>query len=266
MSRELMSHFSLSSMPFDKEITTAELLELPATKKAIAALRLLVETRGIGLLTGKSGSGKSCLLRKLLDELNSSLYKPLYLCHTSVGLTEFYAHLCVALGLEPAGRKATMFRLIKDRLLQLHRQSKIHPVLVIDEAHLLSNEILCDIRLLTNFEIDSTNALTVLLCGQECLNQKFGLTMLESLANSITISVLTEGLPKEETFSYIESRINACGGNTGVFTKNALTLIHQSSMGIFRSIGTIATASMYRAMTSDSATVETEHVQTVIKR
>jgi general secretion pathway protein A len=266
MSRELMSHFSLSAMPFDKEITTSQLLELPTNKKAMGSLRLLVETRGIGLLTGKSGSGKSCLLRKLLDELNTSLYKPLYLCHTSVGLTEFYSHLCVALGLEPAGRKATMFRMIKDRLFQLHRQSKIHPVLVIDEAQLLPNEVLADLRLLTNFEVDSTNALTILLCGQESLSQKFGLTILESLANSITISVLTEGLPKEETCSYIEARITTCGGNSGLFTKNALTLIHQSSMGIFRSIGTIATASMHRAMITDSATVETEHVQTVIKR
>jgi len=135
MSRALMSHFSLSAMPFDKEIASEQLLELPTTKKAMSSLRLLVETRGIGLLTGKSGSGKSCLLRKLLNEMNGNLYKPLYLCHTSVGLTEFYTHLCVALGLEPVGRKATMFRLIKERLLQLHRQSKIHPVLIIDEAH-----------------------------------------------------------------------------------------------------------------------------------
>jgi len=266
MSRALMSHFSLSAMPFDKEIASEQLLELTTTKKAMSSLRLLVETRGIGLLTGKSGSGKSCLLRKLLNEMNGNLYKPLYLCHTSVGLTEFYTHLCVALGLEPVGRKATMFRLIKERLLQLHRQSKIHPVLIIDEAHLLSTEILSDIRLLTNFEIDSINALTVLLCGQESLNQKFGLTILESLANSISISVHSECLPKDETFALIEARLSACGGNTGIFTKNALTLIHQSSMGIFRSIGTIATASMNMAMTANSPIVETEHVQNVLKR
>ena len=266
MNRELLSHFSLNAMPFDKEIVTAQLLELPATKKALYSLRLLIETRGIGLLTGKSGSGKSCLIRKLLEELNPSLYKPIYLCHTSVGLVEFYSHLCVALGLEPAGRKATMFRLIKDRLFQLHRQSRLHPVLVIDEAHLLPNEVLADLRLLTNFEIDSISALTVLLCGQESLNQKFGLTILESLANSITVTVSTEGLPKEETFNYIEARIMACGGNPGLFTKNALTLIHQASMGIFRTVNHIAIAAMHRAMTTDSPTVETEHVQTVIKR
>jgi type II secretory pathway predicted ATPase ExeA len=266
MSRELMSHFSLAAMPFDKEIATAQLLELPTIKRALSSLRLLVETRGIGLLTGKSGSGKSCLLRKLLGELNGNLYKPLYLCHTSVGLTEFYSHLCVALGLLPAGRKATMFRMIKERLLQLHTQARIHPVLVIDEAHLLSNEVLADLRLLTNFEIDSTNALTVLLCGQESLSQKFGLTILESLANSITISVLTQSLPKEETSAYIEARLASCGGSSGMFTKNALTLIHQSSMGILRSIGTIATAAMHQAMVTNSATVEAEHVQTVIKR
>ena len=82
---------------------------------------------------------------------------------------------------------------------------------------MLSNEILKELRLLANFEVDSVNAMTILLCGQESLLQKFGLSILESLANSITISVSTDGLPKEETFSYVEQRITACGGNPIVY-------------------------------------------------
>ncbi|MDP2816660.1 MAG: AAA family ATPase [Rectinemataceae bacterium] len=266
MSRELLSHFSLTSMPFDKEIATRDLLDLRSTKEALSTLRLLVETRGIGLLTGKSGTGKSCLIRKLLEELNSHLYRPIYLCHTSVGVAEFYGHLCVGLGLTPVGRKATMFRAIKDRILSLHSQSKIHPVLVIDEAHLLSNEVLSDLRLLANFEVDSTNALTILLCGQESLAQKFSLTALESLANSITVAVRTETLEKEDAFAYLEERIKLSGGHGSLFTKNAMTLIHQASQGVFRTLGTIATGALHRAMKVNSPQVEAEHVQAVIKR
>jgi len=266
MSRALRDHFGLSAMPFDKEISTDALLDLPSCKEAMAGLQLLVETRGIGLLTGKSGTGKSCLLRKLIQELGTNLYKPLYLCHSSVGLTEFYGNLAVELGLEPKGRKANLFRAIKERLITLHRQSRTHPVLIIDEAHLLANEILADLRLLTNFEIDSSNALTVLLCGQESLAKKFDLSILEALANSITVVVQTNGLSKDDTIHYVEERVKSCGGQPGLFTKQALNLIHQASQGVFRTIGTIATNSLLKVQIIGGSQVEAEHVQGILQR
>jgi type II secretory pathway predicted ATPase ExeA len=262
----MRDHFGLTAMPFDKEISTSSLLDFPSCKEALSGLHLLVETRGIGVLTGKSGTGKSCLIRKLMDELGTSLYKPIYLCHSSVGLTEFYGHLAVEIGLEPKGRKATLFRAIKERIISLHRQSRIHPVLIIDEAHLLENEILADLRLLTNFEVDSSNALTVLLCGQEGLTRKFDLSLLESLVNSISIVVQTKNLSKEETMNYVEERIKSCGGQSGLFTKAALTLIHQASQGVFRTIGTIATNALLKVQSIGGVQVEAEHIQSILQR
>lgn len=266
MTREMLSHFNLSTHPFSKEIPTDQLLTLPSIHSALKTLELLVETKGIGCLTGKSGTGKSCLIRMLIAGMHTGLVKPLYLCHTSIGVMEFYTHLATALGLPPAGRRAVMFRSVQERVYSLHRSSRIHTVVIVDEAHLLSNEILKELRLIANFEVDSVNAMTILLCGQESLLQKFGLSILESLANSITLSVSTDGLPKEETFSYGEQRIAACGGNPAMFTKGALNLIHQASVGVLRSIGTIAAAGMGKAYAGDSPTVETEHVQAVISR
>ncbi|SIR07937.1 AAA domain-containing protein [Alkalispirochaeta americana] len=104
-----------------------------------------------------------------------------------------------------------------ESLSEITGAHSIHTVLIVDEAHLLSNEIVKELRMLANFEMDSVNAMTILLCGQESLLQKFGLCILESLANSISISVSTDGLPKEETFSYVEQRITACGGNPAMF-------------------------------------------------
>jgi len=264
--KELTSFFNLTDMPFSKEISTKQLKLLPSVEQALSSLLFLVETKGIGILTGKSGTGKSCVLRLLTSRLNTGLYKPLYICHTSVGILEFYTHICTALGLEPGGKRATMFRAIKDHILSLNNVSRIHPILLIDEADKLSNDILCEIRLLTNFAYDSLNALTVLLCGQKNLTQKFGLSILEALANSITVNVNLDTLPKEETFSYIEQRVQEVGNGQSLFTKNAMNLIHQAAGGTLRSINTIANGALVQAFLSNSTQVEKEHVQMAIGR
>ena len=239
MNNEFLSYFNLSDLPFTKEIPTDKLLALPTVQKALAAMRLLVQTRGIGMLVGESGSGKSCLIRMLASELNPGLYKSVYFCHSSIGILEFYGHLCHGFGLPDKHQRASMFRELKDRILSLNRSSHIHPILVIDDAHMLCSEILQEIRLLTNFEIDSYNALTVLLCGLETLTKKFGLSQLEPLANSIIIHTQITALTKEESFSYLEQRIVQVGATVNLFTHGALALIHQASGGLMRAIETV---------------------------
>jgi type II secretory pathway predicted ATPase ExeA len=140
-----------------------------------------------------------------------------------------------------------MFRNLKDRIEVMNRVNRIHPVLVIDEAHLLRNEILQEIRMLSNFDIDSFNALTILLAGQEPLVRKFSLPILECLANSITISVFVDNLSEAETTTYVEQRLRQAGMQGPLFTKAALKLLHQSSGGVLRAVNTIALASMARA-------------------
>jgi type II secretory pathway predicted ATPase ExeA len=110
------------------------------------------------------------------------------------------------------------------------------------------------------------SALTVILRGNETLTRKFGLSVLESLATSITVTISVESLSVEESLTYIEGRISACGQKAPLFTKNAMTLIHQASGGILRTIGTIASAALLKAFLGSSKQVETEHVQSVIQR
>ena len=149
------SYYGLSALPFGKGIPTEVLQLLPSVEKNLAAARLLVDTHGIGAMVGKSGTGKSCLLRLLVAALPAGLFRPLYLCHTSVGILEFYTHLCALFGLSASCRRVTMFRDLQEHILSMNGSRHLHPVLLIDEAHLLSNEILAEIRLLTNFRIDS---------------------------------------------------------------------------------------------------------------
>ena len=89
----------------------------------------------------------------LVKGMHTGLVKPVYLCHTSIGVMEFYTHLVTALGLPPAGRRAALFRSVPEWVYALHRTSRIHAVLI-GEVHLLFNEILKELRLLSNFEVD----------------------------------------------------------------------------------------------------------------
>ena len=159
-----------------------------------------------------------------------------------------------------------MFQAIHDHILNMHRTKHVHPVLIIDEADKLGNDILGEIRMLTNFNYDSQNALTILLCGQEPLIQKLGLTSLESLANSVTVTVRMNTLKREETFSYIEQRIEDVSTGGSLFTKPSMTLIHDASSGVMRVIDNMGNHSLMKAYLSGKMTVEKEHVQAVLSR
>jgi general secretion pathway protein A len=99
MLKKVLSYFNLTGLPFNKEIPDNQLVLLPVFENALSSLKLLVTIRGIGIMTGKSGSGKSCLVRLLLNSLNTGLYQSLYICHTTVSSVDFYSHLAVSLGL-----------------------------------------------------------------------------------------------------------------------------------------------------------------------
>jgi type II secretory pathway predicted ATPase ExeA len=262
--RELRQFFGLERMPFDKETDTIALQRLSSVQSNLESLLLFAETRGTGLVCGQSGSGKSCLLRLLCSELHHGLYKPLYLCHASVSVSEFYTHIAATLGLPACGRRAALFRSIQAHVLELARK-RVHPLLIIDEAHMLSTDILSEIRLLTNFEMDSRNALSVLLCGQDSFLQRLDLAILESLANSISITVRTKGLVEEETYAYIEKSIADCGGKQQIFTTAAMKAIHQFFTGLMRTVNNIARAGMKKAQLLSSQTVEAEHIKQVMQ-
>lgn len=264
--KDILSYYNLEQNPFSKEIKTSSLMSLPTIKQAEDEINLLLETKGIGLLTGPSGCGKSSLIRKTAENLNPGLYKPFYICHTSLATAEFYQTFSAALGLSAQGRRSTVFRRIQRYIMELNDQQKIHPVIFIDEAQALSSDTLKDFRMITNFDYDSRNACTLILSGQPELKTKLSLNAFESLANNITYSISMNPLPVEETFNFIENRISETRGSQALFTKNAMKLIHDISKGILRTTSNVAWRAIIKGYNHKSSQIEREHVQMVIER
>jgi type II secretory pathway predicted ATPase ExeA len=261
---DMLSYFSMTSDPFSRDLDHSRLLRLPGIEESLGSLSFFCERRGIGVLVGKSGSGKSCLVRLLVSTLPAGLYKPVYLCHSTVSLSEFYSHLAAAFDLQPRGRRAALFRAVQDHVLALHRSNKIHPVLIIDEAHCLSNDILIELRQLLNFQYDSETCMSIILCGQEELLARLRLSFLESLANSVTTTVVMKPLTPDETASYLEERLKHVGARADLFSQPAVRALHNASHGTMRTINALAQAALVKAWRAKSELVESELITTLI--
>lgn len=253
-------YFGLKFNPFDKEIPTDKLFASRDMKELDSRLKYMLDTRGICLIVGEPGSGKSTGLRKLVESLNRSLYKPCYLPLTTLTVKEFYQELASLLGETPAYKKVILFQQIQNCIQNLYYEQKITPVVIIDEIHMASTSMLDDLRILFNFKIDSANPFVLILSGQISIRSKLALNTCYPLRQRITMRYCMQGLIQEETADYCISRMKIAGCMNEVFLPSALSAIHTVSGGFPRAINNIAVASLMYCTQKKLSTVDEEAV------
>ena len=253
-------HFELKYNPFDKEISTDKLFSSRDTRELDSRLKYMLDNRGICLIVGEPGSGKSTGLRKLTDNLNRSMYKPCYLPLTTLTVRDFYQAMALLLGETPVHRKITLFQQIQDAIQNLYYEQRITPVIIIDEIHMAPMSILDDLRILFNFRMDSANPFVLILAGQPQIRNKLALNTCYPLRQRISVRYSMQGLTLEETADYCNSRMKIAGCMNEVFTPAALAAIHTISGGIPRSINNIAVASLMYSTVRKLSIVDEEAV------
>jgi len=164
------------------------------------------------------------------------------------------------LGVEPARFRNDLLDQIHTKLFELYEQQR-EPVLMIDEAQLIPTKATFDeIRLLTNFQLDDQNLLSVVLIGQPELETRLEREAYAPLRQRIGMRYSLGPLSLEETVRYIDHRIRVAGGSRNPFTAEAMNEIHTLSRGIPRLINTLATTSLLDAFGEDAETIETARV------
>lgn len=239
MSRWL-AHWGLRAAPFTKEISDADLW-VPTSRKG--AVDHLVETcreRGHAILVGEPGVGKTCVLRALRHRLPQSGFRLTYCHNATLGRRDFYRHVCLALGLSPKATAAAVFYAISSHVEGLGAE-KLHPVLLIDEAHLLHQDVLDHLHILANYEWDSRALLSLILVGLPETKQRLALAKNRSLWSRIhTRLSLGEAAPGD-TAEYLAHRLRHAGCEREVFNSDAIALVHEESKGRLRDIDRVAT-------------------------
>lgn len=255
-----LSYFGLEFNPFDKETDTKYAFETNDLKILNNRLEFIKEHRGMALITGYPGLGKTYAIRNFINKLNTNLYKPVYICMSTLTVMGFYRELCYELGIEPSTKKIDMFKDIQERIINLVRDKKINVIIVIDEAQYLSTNILNDLSLLFNFEMDSKNYASLILVGQPVLNNVLNRNTFEALRQRITISYNLSGITKDELFEYIKTRIASAHGNEGIFNNQSIESIYSSCNGSIRVANNIITKCLIIASSKDKNIIDNDIV------
>ena len=236
--------YGLQERPFSKTPDPSYLFLSHGHCEALARLQHAVEERDMVLLTGAIGSGKTTLSRALMDALGEN-YRVILLVNPRLTPLEFLRSLAHRLQIkEPARFKADLLEQIGEALFACYERD-ICPVVVVDEAHLVPHkETFEEIRLLTNFQLDDRNLLSVVLMGQPELRRRLQHRVYEPLRQRIGLQYDLRPLDLAETAAYLDFRIVRAGGRHGLFAQEAVALIHACSDGIPRRINHAASLAL----------------------
>lgn len=229
--------FGLKDLPFNFSPDPRYLYLTKATQEALSALTYGIESRkGFLLLTGEVGTGKTTLLNRLLDWLRQRDVATAFVFNSQLqNVSELFDFVMAELGIPCETRvKSQVLLKLNHWLLQRYRAGKT-TVLIVDEAQNLSDELLEEIRLLTNLETSSEKLLQIVLSGQPELEQKLMQPQLRQLRQRIVFRSRTVPLTKEETYGYIAERLRIAGRNgQPVFSKEAMDSVNHYAKGIPR--------------------------------
>jgi general secretion pathway protein A len=235
--------FHLDTLPFEEHIDVERILDDERFTQALDRLRYFADHGLVALLTGPTGTGKSCLIQRFIHTLPAHRYQPLVLHISRVDAVAMLRMIVAALGEKPALGRDRLFRQILERT----READHATVLIVDDAHLLNEATLTDLRLLVSAPASAPPDLKVLLCGQPPLSKLLARASLADLLNRVCVRCALRPLSKEQTVAYIDRRIKAVGGSEQIFETAAKLLIHEHTGGIPRAINILATTCMIHA-------------------
>jgi type II secretory pathway predicted ATPase ExeA len=242
-----LQHFGLTHAPLGKELpepwddgTLAHLTE---------RFNWLLNSPGVGLITGEPGVGKTAALRNITKSINPHRYMVLYQAETDFGRVDIYRGLARALGIEPNYRRAQLWRDIKQRIHELVDTKQTTPVWIIDEAQNLPPEFFRDLPAFLNFAFDSRDLISVWLVAHPALAHTLARAPYSALASRIQVRVELKPVLQRERFAKLIAHAFKSAGATGtLLSDSGLEIVRQASKGLPRNAATILCTAMRLAV------------------
>jgi general secretion pathway protein A len=236
------SFYRLQKNPFEITPDPSFLFATKVHNEALATLYYGVRRhKGFVVLTGEVGTGKTVLTRGLLQLFKVSHINYAYIFNSRLSATEFLQYVAGDFRLAVAGKSKGEILLALSSFVVSSFQKGLTTVLVVDEAHHLSLDVLEEIRLLTNLETAQEKLLQIVLVGQPELDEKLDSQELRQLKQRIALRSHLRPLDLEETYGYIRKRLQVAGNSNPdvIFPMETVLEVHRISGGIPRVINTI---------------------------
>ena len=263
MSEPFIRFFTMSEAPFSKEISDSDLWLPPSKQEVVDEVCEAVQEHAQVLLVGEPGVGKTCVLRAVRHCLPQAGFRLTYCHNATLGRRDFYRQLCQALGLTPAATAAAVFYAVSNHVENLGRD-RIHPVFLLDEAHLLHQDTLDHLHILLNYEWDSRALLSLVLVGLSDLQDRLQLRKNRSLYSRIERRLAIGPMVADDTAEYVQLRLRRAGADREIFTADALTLLHEAAGSSLREIDRIATGALREAARRKKKLVERDVMARIV--
>lgn len=267
------SYFGLNERPFDLTPNPRYLLLTPTHREALSNLEYgICARKGITVLLGEAGTGKTTLVRKVLaarlrEGLEASSPGWVYLNNPTLTRAEFFEALACGFGLGDSA-VTSKTRLLADlEALLIERQARgAATALIVDEAQSVPHEILEELRLLANIESDTHKLLPLVLAGQPELADRLNSENLRQLKQRVALRCELRALTLQETGAYIATRIRLAGGDAGrIFSRDAVIAVHDASRGIPRTISVICDNALLAAFADGMRAIGADTVNEVCR-
>jgi len=243
--------YGLSELPFELTANPKYLFLTASQREALSILQYgLLSAKAITVLIGEAGTGKTTLIKAALESERCRQTRCIYLNNPALRTDDFVRLLAVKFELDAEfGESKALLLERLERLLRERRERGEITALVIDEAQSLSVEMLEEVRLLANIETPFAKLLPVVLAGQPELGARLEDPSLRQLKQRVTLRSQLEPFDIKDTAAYVASRFSTAGGVASrVFTREAITLIHENARGIPRIINVICDNALVSGM------------------
>jgi general secretion pathway protein A len=258
--------YNLQRNPFEITPDPSFLFATQKHNEALAALYYGVKRRkGFVVMTGEVGTGKTLLVRCLLQVLHRANVAYAYVFNPRLTPMEFLQYIAGDFRLPTAGKSKSDLLLDLSSFVIARHQRNLTTVLVVDEAHHLSSEVLEEVRLLTNLETPQEKLLQILLIGQQELDAKLDSTDLRQLKQRIALRSHLNALSIEETQGYIHCRLKLAGNANPdlLFPMDTILEVHRQSQGYPRLINTICENALIHGYAKQAQSIRPEVIEEI---
>jgi type II secretory pathway predicted ATPase ExeA len=252
----LQAHYGFSRMPFGRDLAPGMLHRHHAHDEAVARINWCVTERSIGVITGEVGAGKTVAVRTVMANLDASRHTTIYLPNPMIGARGIHEAIVTATGANPTNLSSRLISQARAALAAERDERGRTPILILDEAHLLSYEQLETTRMLSNQSMDQDSPLAILLVGQPSLRRQTRLAVLAALEQRIGIRYSMPPMTNDETTSYIRHHHTIAGRSDTLFSDDAINLIHATARGYPRAVNNLALQALVATYAARKAIVD----------